>query len=75
MEGSITHTTHAGWLGEQREFGPMISVSHFDPIGGYFLDQITVTSGQVRIGPDEIMTVRFSTNRKVQHQPASDQGG
>jgi hypothetical protein len=62
LEGSITRPTRGG---EQCEFGPEISVSHFDPICGYFLDQVTVTSGHVRLGSDEDITFSFSTIRQV----------
>lgn len=69
IEGFIRPATRSGRQRQQAEFGPMICVSHFDPIGGYFVDQITVTSGQLGIGPDEIVTFKLSTKRQVAKAP------
>ncbi len=65
IEGNMTHATHRGWLGSQSEFGPMISTSHFDPQKGYFIDQMTVTSGQIWVGPTEIVAVKVGTLREL----------
>ena len=69
IEGTVESPDQLGGPIRQSAFGPTISVSHFDVVAGRFLDQVTVTSGQVQIAPHEAMTVRVGTMRQLTPMP------